>query len=739
MRRRGLLHKTKLSALILFVLCYQWLGSYQLINITSANDEISDGSAPLITITSPVTDSKFNQTSLTVSGAVKNFTTDIFIVLVSGSNETEPVEVVEGSWTTVLDLQTEGQHSFYAIATDTNGATVTDLEGIAYKSNTIDITIDTTSPQMVEFISPIAGTITNYPSIEVKSEELSTVQICIDCPTETNIESWSWKSVSEDSNGKWIYEDPQLADGEHTIYARAIDNAGNVGNHKSMTFTLDKTRPIISPNVTPKQDMTQVSIRKDTKVQVTVIDTTPINIENIDDINDIPNLINIYSHGSSNPVPGKVGYDQETKMLTFTPIADWAYSTKYTVSISPSVLFDSAGNGNFPRLWSFTTETIPATEVNNELLHELSYNGENIQRESPHAVYKSNVNTCANCHSSHEATSPNLLDQKKNTHPNSNANLLVDEYCMACHDGTVAPVYENRDSTHMHDAAVNIAGKPSGSSCSSCHNPHSDWSPEDPNLAQGHIIYTHKEETPANPEKPIGEISSKEQLCESCHESDSGDRIVEANGYRFFQYKKSSTAIGIFEDYELCLRCHNEAFQKKYAETPDIARYYGYWTEKTKLEYEDMQKADKNLNYLFEQRVISEGEKSFSGHIIKARDGSPLIGQLPCAECHDTHGSNNIKQLKTLIGHENPKPFEALSGDWDAAKERMFCVTCHNGETGIYGITGTAIYDKITGIAIDPARTAHNKENSEACSKCHSNNDSFIEAAHAPKRIKVQP
>jgi hypothetical protein len=725
MRRRGLLHKTKLSALIMFVLCFQWLGSYQLITVTSANDEVTIGSEPFITITSPIINSTFNQTLFTVSGTVKNFPTDISIVLVSGTNEFDPVEVVEGSWSALLNVQTEGSHSIYAIAIDTNGAVVSDSEGIAYKSNTIDITIDTTSPPMVEFISPLAGTITNHPSIELTSEALSTVQICIDCSAETGTESWSWKTVLADSIGKWIYEDPQLSDGEHTIYARAIDNAGNIGNHKSMTFTLDKTRPIISPNVSPKQDMTQVPISRETKIKVTLIDTTPINIDNIKDISDIPNLINIYSQRSTEPVPGKVAYDPETKVITFTPTTDWAYSTKYTVSISPSVLFDSAGNGNFPRFWSFTTETIPATEVNNKMVHNVGYNGENLQRESPHAVYKSNVNTCANCHSSHESSNPNLLDQKKNTHPNSNENLLVDDYCMACHDGTVAPVYENRSSTHMHDAAVTITGKPSGSSCSSCHNPHSDWSPEDPNLAQGHIIYTHQAETPANPEKPVGEISSKEQMCESCHESDSRDKITEANGYRLFQYEKSSTASGIYEDYNLCLRCHNEDFQKKYAETPDIASYYNYWTEKTKVEYEDLQKALNNLNYLFEQRVISEEERNFSGHIIKAQDGSPLVGQLPCAECHDTHGSNNIKQLKTNIGHENSETFELTSGDWNNVEnQRAFCITCHNGTTAIYGITGSA-YD------------GHNPD--KTCSECHSNNNSFSEAAHAPKRFKVNP
>jgi predicted CXXCH cytochrome family protein len=717
MRRKELLRKRMVSIVIVLLLWLQLIGSYPLTNITTVNAE---GIEPKVIITSHKTGERVNQKIITISGKIQNFvSTDSVSILIGAEQVGITNLVTNNTWSITVDLQ-EGTNLIYAKALDSDGNSV--------DSSTIELVVDTTSPPMVTFVSPKEGAFSKNTSIEVLSEPLSTVQICVDCSIDVNGQvTGIWITVPQNSDGKWIYTDSSLADGSHTIYSRGIDSAGNIGSPSRLTFTLDKTRPIVSPNVFPKQDMTQVSISGDATIKVTIIESTSINIQDID------KSIVVTNNGIN--VPGDTAYNVKTKELTFTPTVPWSRSTKYKVLISPLGLIDSAGNMGFPRMWSFTTENAPPIDVDDKELYKIGYNKLEIQHESPHAIYATNVNTCVNCHNTHEANNPNTLDQKETTKVEGTS-FSVDDYCMACHDGTVAAKPENIDSAHKHDAAVSITGKPNGSSCSSCHNPHSDWSEDNPNLAQGHITYTHSEilSTIPDMEKPTGEISSKDQLCESCHESDSADKIAEANGYRLFDYNKSSTAIGLYEDYALCLRCHNPNFKEKYEEIPDIAGFYNYWTEETKKQY-DL----KNPNSTFIEREISIKEKEFSGHIFKAKDGSPMAGQLPCAECHDTHGSNNIKQLKTSIGHENPKTFEANTGDWDAAKERTFCVTCHNGETAIYGVIGTAIYDKTTGAALDPAKTAHNKVSSVACSKCHSNNDSFIEAAHAPKRLKINP
>jgi hypothetical protein len=734
MRRRGLLHKIRLHFIVIFVLCFQVLGSYQIFNITPVKAEITEGTdpieiteplEPMVTITSPQTGDYHNQTTVSVSGSVGNFGSGVSVVVYSGGNQF-PAEVVDGTWSSTFDLQTEGPHSIYAIASDSEGKTDT--------SPTIDITIDTTPPPTVTFVSPIEGSYSKFTIIEGKSEPLSKVQVCVNCELDINGKVvGDWKTVSTDSTGEWEYDDIQMAERSHIVYARAKDLAGNVGSESHLTFTLDKTRPVVSPDVFPKPDMTQVPVTIETIIRVKIIESNLI----IDQDQIDKSIIVTNSNGSN--VPGIIKYDTSINELTFTPASPWARSTKYHVFISPLGLIDSAENIAFPRFWSFTTESALATDLKGKKVFEIAYNGKTIQHESPHASYANNVNICVNCHNTHDAKGKSLLDQKETT---TNATgFSVDDYCRACHDGTVAPMPENSQNEHTHDVAVSMKGKQSDSSCASCHNPHSDWTNGNPNLVQSHISYTHTETPSTIPDmvKPTGEISSKDQLCESCHESDSADRIAEADGYRLFRYEKSNTAIGIYEDYDLCLRCHNPNFKEKYEATPDIAGYYDYWTEETKKQYEEEQVRLGNPNYLFSQREISEQEKKYSGHIIKAQDGSSLAGHLPCAECHDTHGSNNIKQLKTRIGHESPQTFDAKIGDWDVAKERDFCVKCHNGETAIYGVIGSAIYDKTSGIAIDPTKTAHNKENTQACSECHSNNNSFSEAVHAPKRVKENP
>ncbi|WHX99972.1 Ig-like domain-containing protein [Neobacillus sp. DY30] len=702
MRQKGLLHKTKLHVLITFILCFQFVGYYQLLNTTPVKAEELTVTESKVTITSPQTGDFLHETTFTVAGTVENFTTGAAIVLYSGSSVIGSIDGVTGNNWTITALSQEGTQSIFAVATDLDSNTAT--------SDIVTITLDKTPPE-ITIEKPTNGEYVNFQVIEGKSEANATIQICTDCAKNAeNQVIGTWVSVSANSSGVWKYEDLQMADGSHTVFVKSTDKAGNISTVKEVSYILDKSRPIVSRNVYPKQDMTQVPIN--TTIKVTVLDSTALNEQLIS------NSIKLSQNGIN--VPGVTVYNSETKELTFTPSADLLTSKKYQVFVSPLGLMDSAGNIAFPKFWSFTTVSAPPDEVREE-------------HANPHGSYGNDVNTCANCHSTHVSSSLGLIG-RKNPDGTTQQNFSVDDYCMACHDGTVAPKSENMESTHTHNAAVNIEGKPSGSSCASCHNPHLEWSEQNPNLTQDHIIYTHLPPDPAKPDmvKPTGIISSKEQMCESCHESDSAERIANpAVEYRIFQYKKWNTAVGISEDYELCLRCHNLNFKQKYDLTPDIKIYYNNLTETIKKQYELV-----NGTGSFPNREITEQEKNFSGHIIKAQDGSFLAGHIPCAECHDTHGSNNVYNLKVQIGHENPKTFVAPTGEWDAAKERAFCIACHNGETAIYGVIGRAIYDETTGIAINPARSAHNKDNIQACSECHSNNNSFSEAAHAPKRVR---
>jgi hypothetical protein len=704
MRYRGLLHKTKFQVLVILVLCIQLLGPQQLSPISSVK---SEGLEPTITITSPVSGSSLNEEDVVISGTVENFPVEAFIKLYMDEEEIEtPIQVVDNTWSIEQTLS-KGSHTILAKS---------EVEGIQISSEPIEITFDPILPNL-SITKPINGEYLNSKVLEGTTEPSATVKICMDCTEDSEgVIIGTWVSVQADSTGKWVYQDLQLSEGSHTVYAKAIDNEGNISKDSKVTFLVDTLRPQVLPDVFPKQDMTQVSLNP--TINVKISDATAINEE------EIKNSIHLSQNGTK--VEGTISYNKNTNEITFTPLKALLPSTKYNVFISPLGIIDAAKNNAFPRVWSFTTVGITSEK-----------------HQNPHGSYTNNVDTCGNCHSTHNAQDANLLTAKTGGVTTQTEDLAADTFCKSCHDGTVvAPLPENSETAHTHNAAVKIDGTPSGSSCGSCHNPHLDRSENNPNMAQDHITYKHLPSNPVDPNKPTEEISSKEQLCESCHENDSAEKIAHDDvKYSVFKYSKSSSATGIYEDYELCLRCHNEDFRSKSNKSADIASHYNNLTEEIKKQYENT-----NGPSSFANREISAAEKSFSGHIIKAQDGSPLVGHLPCAECHDTHGSNNIKQLKTSLGHEGIQPFTTLDTDSKTvkllmdnkelefsilsdSKEREFCIACHNGTTAIYGVTG---------YKYDIARNEHMAYPSKACSFCHGRGESEVEkalsAAHAPKK-----
>ena|GEM_PF-5017659 len=209
--------------------------------------------------------------------------------------------------------------------------------------------------------------------------------------------------------------------------------------------------------------------------------------------------------------------------------------------------------------------------------------------------------------------------------------------------------------------------------------------------------------------------------CSSCHDPHTpgtkhnpNSMLPKSGTDPFYNYKKAGNATGVISDYSLCFKCHGNGSKT------DIEQYYTDGTS-----------------------------KSQSGHNIQAATdtGISLNGQLPCAECHETHGATNIKMLRPELGNmkpEAPKPesdqlddnwFNKTTSDWDAEAQRKFCLSCHNGKTDLYGKQGKAIYDKETGNPINPANDGHDRESQKTCAECHSDSKSFIDTAHAPKRI----
>lgn len=711
MKKSGLPYITKFNILTNVVLCIYFLSSIYIPGQSIVFAETSTGTDPTVTITSPETGAHTIETSVLISGSIKNTSTASSISIYSGEKMIGSTDIIEGDlWSVSVPLTEEVEYTLHAKAADSEGL-------VLATSLPTKITVDKTAP-VIKFVKPLDGGLHNSSSIELETDPGSIVEVCMDCKKETDgTITGTWISVNEDEKtpGKWIFENPQLPQGEHTLFAKATDQAGNTGNPATIKFTLDSIRPIILPQniIEPKPETS--------KVKVSTLIKFVISESNALDSEALKNSVKLFKDGSEVPLTF-VSYYPGTKEITFRPTEPLTLKSKYYVMISPINVVDSAGNRAFPRFWSFTTESIASSEAGKKI-----YTVGASQFESPHEVYTNNVNLCSNCHSTHAAENDKLLG-KSQTAENNKVELTVDQYCMACHDGTVAPAPENSKSTHSHTAGLSMDGSSTGSSCSSCHNPHAQWSEQNPNLIHGQLTYTHDDTTPKEG-KPSGEINSKDQLCEKCHETDSAEKIANPLvKYRIFDYKKNNSAIGIYEDYGLCLRCHNPNYQSinsNTAKSADIAQYYNMLTELTKLDYET-----KNPGLLYSNREISPTEQAFSGHIIKAQDGSPLAGYMPCAECHDTHGSDNIKQLKTNLGHENPKAFDVKTGEWTPAVERDFCLKCHNGDTAIYGVTGKKP---------DAAIEGHSDTNTTACSTCHGTGENAIEkarsAAHAPRLL----
>jgi hypothetical protein len=529
------------------------------------------------------------------------------------------------------------------------------------------------------------------------------------------------KSIAVDSNGIWSTT-IELSQGEHTIYVKATDESG-VFTTTSVTFTVIHTtseEPSLSMLETEVVDIKVVKevkitnndsisrdlllttnstrVKLDTSIVMKVSDSAISNIyTGKTDGDPITVFKKIDNENRLERVPGTTVYDPENRQFVFTPML---------VGTEPGLLPSTAYYVYINRAWMDTTISAPEETGFSFYPKFLKFTTVSESSHSPHGNYKPNTNLCKNCHNTHASSKTGL--EEPNFNEMNDIDLLSNNYCMACHDGTVAPLPENINDTHKHGASVS-SDLPSASSCTSCHDPHLTWSGENPSLFKNHYVYQHnvdnKDVTTTEP------IDSDKEACETCHDDASLMKAsVRENSYKVFHYRKATVASGKSEDFALCLRCHNgETKDKNDVAISNIQEYY-----------QDYNPTDPNK----------------SMHWITQNDGSSLNGNIPCAECHDTHGSNNIMTLKDKLGHENQQNFSATSGDWDATKERDFCVKCHNGETAIYGVIGSAIFDKTSKEAINPTNTAHDEASTQACSECHSNNNSFSEAAHAPKRVQ---
>ncbi|MCQ4162595.1 Ig-like domain-containing protein, partial [Roseomonas sp. GC11] len=194
------------------------------------------------------TDGITNQSSVTVSGTAEASST--VEVLKDGASLGTVTADASGNWTIAATL-TEGSNSFTARASDLAGNT-----GVL--STAYAVTLDTAAPAApsISSISPDSGTsstdkITSQGSITVTGTGPASATITL-YSSGTQV-----GSTTSDSSGNWVVSlsGSPLAEGTHSLTARATDTAGNQGSDSTaVTVVVDSTAPAapvltaISPN-----------------------------------------------------------------------------------------------------------------------------------------------------------------------------------------------------------------------------------------------------------------------------------------------------------------------------------------------------------------------------------------------------------------------------------------------------------------------------------------------------------
>jgi hypothetical protein len=141
---------------------------------------------------------------------------------------------------------TDGSHSVY-VRTKDNVGLISDAVSFSFDINTSVVAIND--------IDQYVNTLTNFTGTANASGVLAGVEIQLQkglTNTYWNGSSWHASEVWVDATGTatWSYSVPVLEDGNYTVKARTLDNAGNMSEEDSDTFIFDATVPSIPTVVT---------------------------------------------------------------------------------------------------------------------------------------------------------------------------------------------------------------------------------------------------------------------------------------------------------------------------------------------------------------------------------------------------------------------------------------------------------------------------------------------------------
>jgi len=204
-------------------------------NVSSGSATVSftvDSTVPTAPVlTSPADGERVNSFTPTMIGTVESGA-EVLIYIDGGFLTSVPGFATNGGdWGIGLPALGEGAHTIYTIARDTAG-------NMSPPSATTGFVIDTIAPAAPVLTLPANGSITSVatPTVSGTAEIGASVVVTIDGSVAG--------TVMADGSGNWVFTPSALADGSHTVRARATDAAGNVSSDSAtVSFTVDATAP----------------------------------------------------------------------------------------------------------------------------------------------------------------------------------------------------------------------------------------------------------------------------------------------------------------------------------------------------------------------------------------------------------------------------------------------------------------------------------------------------------------
>ncbi|MEY7686087.1 Ig-like domain-containing protein [Citrobacter cronae] len=190
--------------------------------------------APVIALSDDTGTAGDNQTNDATPGFTVSTDPDAFSVMVSidGGKPVAATKAADGQWHIDSTALADGDHSIVA--------TVTDLAGNTADSATLTFTVDTTlSVPTIDLADASDSGSSNSDNITRDTTPAFTLG-SIDADVtkvQVIINGTAYDAVQ--SEGKWTFTAPELADGDYSVTVQVTDDAGNVQTSTALAVTVD--------------------------------------------------------------------------------------------------------------------------------------------------------------------------------------------------------------------------------------------------------------------------------------------------------------------------------------------------------------------------------------------------------------------------------------------------------------------------------------------------------------------